>query len=91
MPSVIFAEIKQDVVDRFKQDYAHAILPRDGRYYLDLRAAVVKDLGADTLLGSLDLCTKCHPEYFYSNRRGDIQRNYALVGDETIDPDLVLH
>ena len=84
-------EVKQDVVDRFKHDYALAVLRRDGRYYLDLKAAVVKDLGAEGLLGSLDLCTRCHPELFYSNRRGDTQRNYALVGDDTIDPELVLH
>lgn len=83
-------EVKQDVVDRFLPDYTPAVLHRDGRYFLDLKAAVVQDLGEDDLLGSLDLCTKCHPEFFYSNRRGDTQRNYALAGDDKIDPEIVL-
>jgi hypothetical protein len=83
-------EVKEDVADRFKHDHALAILRRDGRYFLDLKAAVVQDLGEDNLLGSLDLCTKCHPEFFYSNRRGDTARNYALAGDDTIDPEFVL-
>lgn len=83
-------EIKQDVVDQFRQNYSNAVLHRDERYYLDLKAAVMKDLGAEALLGSLDLCTKCHPEFFYSNRNGDTQRNYALVGDDTIDAQLDL-
>ncbi|KPL15499.1 hypothetical protein AMJ74_01350 [candidate division WOR_3 bacterium SM1_77] len=78
-------EIQKDVVDLFKKDYAHAILVRDGKYYLDLKAAVIKDLGSAGLLGSLDLCTKCHPELFYSSRGGDTQRNYALVGYNAID------
>lgn len=84
-------EVKQDVVDRFSHDYFHSIIRRDSGYYLDLKAAVMQDLGADGLLGSLDLCTKCHPEFFYSNRRGDTQRNYAIIGDDTIDPEVVLH
>lgn len=72
-------EVKQDVADLFKKDYAQAITVRDGKYYIDLKSAVIKDLGARRLLGALDLCTKCHPEYFYSNRNGDTQRNYALL------------
>ena len=37
------------------------------------------ELGERDKLASLDLCTKCHPEYFYSYRRGDKKRNYALI------------
>lgn len=72
-------EVKQDVVSKFTQDYPNALQQRGNRYYLDLKAAVIHDLGAENLLGSLDFCTKCHPEYFYSHRRGDPERNYAII------------
>ena len=72
-------EVKQDVVNLFKKNYAHTISVRDGKYYLDLKSAVIKDLGYEYMLGALDFCTRCTPQYFYSNRRGDRQRNYALV------------
>ena len=72
-------EVKQDVVALFNKDHARAIIVRDDKYYLDLKSAVIKDLGHERLLGNLDLCTKCNPQHFYSNRRGDRQRNYALV------------
>jgi len=72
-------EVKQDVVDLFKKNYANAIIVRNSKYYLDLKSAVIKDLGQKDMLGTLDLCTRCNPQYFYSNRRGDRQRNYALV------------
>jgi YfiH family protein len=78
-------EVKQDVVDLFRQDYNEAILLREGKYYLDLKSAVIKDLGSEALLGSLDLCTKCHPGLFYSNRRSDTGRNFAAIGDLSID------
>jgi YfiH family protein len=78
-------EIGKDVIDLFQKDHADAIIARDGKHYLDLKAAVIKDLGSERLLGSLDLCTKCHPELFYSHRRGDSQRNYALIGNNIID------
>lgn len=72
-------EVKQDVADRFTKDYAQAIIMRNGKYFIDLKSTVIKDLGHERLLGALDLCTKCHPEHFYSNRNGDAQRNYALL------------
>lgn len=80
-------EVKHDVVNLFVSDYPEAIITREGKYYVDLKSAVIKDLGQERLLGSLDLCTKCHPEYFYSNRNGDTQRNYALLkyGTRMID------
>jgi YfiH family protein len=72
-------EVKQDVVDQFIEGHPEALRQRNNRYYLDLKAAVIKDLGPRNLLGSLDFCTKCHPEYFYSHRRGDRERNYAVI------------
>jgi copper oxidase (laccase) domain-containing protein len=72
-------EVKHDVVNQFTQDYQNALQQRQGRHYLDLKAAVINDLGAENLLASLDFCTKCHSEYFYSHRRGDCERNYAII------------
>lgn len=72
-------EVKGDVVSQFTKDYPAALQQRKNRHYLDLKAAVINDLGAENLLGSLDYCTKCHPEYFYSHRRGDPERNYAII------------
>ena len=78
-------EVKEDVADLFKKDYKDALLVRNAKIYLDLKSAVVKDLGTERMLGSLNLCTKCHPALFYSHRRGDTQRNYALLNCNTID------
>ncbi|UCD06347.1 MAG: polyphenol oxidase family protein [candidate division WOR-3 bacterium] len=79
-------EVKHDVVNQFTPDHQNALQQRQGRHYLDLKAAVVNDLGKENLLASLDFCTKCHPEYFYSHRRGDSERNYALIAhNQTVD------
>jgi YfiH family protein len=78
-------EVRRDVVELFEKDHADAIIVRGGKHYLDLKSAVIQDLGAARLLGSLDLCTKCHPELFYSHRAGDTQRNYALIGYNIFD------
>ena len=73
-------EIKQDVVELFNKKYKNAIIFKNQKYFLDLKTAVIKDLGNKDLLASLKLCTKCHPEYFYSYRRGDDKkRNYAII------------
>jgi copper oxidase (laccase) domain-containing protein len=72
-------EVGQDVVNLYTKEYNESIIMHDTQYFLDLKAAVRKDLGNETLLGSLELCTKCHPEYFYSHRNGDKARNYGLV------------
>ncbi len=72
-------EVKEDVVQPFTKRYKQAIIEKEGRFFLDLKTAVIIDLGMEGLLSSLDFCTKCHPEYFYSYRRGDRQRNYALI------------
>ncbi len=72
-------EVQQDVVKLYKNKYHESIITRDKQHFLDLKAAVRQDLGNDTLLGSLEMCTKCHPEYFYSHRNGDKERNYGLV------------
>jgi len=73
-------EVKQDVVDLFNKKYKNVIVLKDQKYFLDLKSAVIEDLGNKDLLASLDLCTKCHPEYFYSYRRGDDKkRNYAVI------------
>jgi YfiH family protein len=72
-------EVQQDVASLYKKNYSGSIIRRDKKYFLDLKAAVRQDLGSETLLGSLELCTKCHPEYFYSHRNGNKGRNYGLI------------
>jgi YfiH family protein len=72
--------VLRDVAELFEQKYQHAIVVRGTQYYLDLKAAVIEDLGIKNLIGSLALCTHCHPDLFYSYRRGDQrERNYALL------------
>lgn len=78
-------EVQEDVAGLFEQNYKDALLMRKAKNYLDLKSAVIKDLGAERMLGSLNLCTKCHPDLFYSHRRGDAQRNYALLNRDMID------
>ncbi len=73
-------EVNENVARLFHKRYRNAIMARDQKEYLDLKNAVIEDLGYEGLLGSLDYCTKCHPEYFYSYRRGDNkERNYAVL------------
>ena len=72
-------EVKEDTARLFTPQYINAIIRRDRKYFVDLKGAVNEDLGKENLIGSLDFCTKCHPEYFYSYRRGDKnKRNYAI-------------
>lgn len=73
-------EVNENVTRLFRRRYRNAIITRKGNEYLDLKNAVIEDLGHGGLLGSLDYCTRCHPEYFYSYRRGDSKkRNYAVL------------
>ena len=73
-------ETQPDVAQMFEGVYQNAVVVRDDKYFLDLKRAVTQDLGEARLLGALDFCTRCHPEYFYSFRRGDDQkRNYAIL------------
>lgn len=73
-------EIQDDVVRIFSPGYGPAITHRDNKYFLDLKKAVIQDLGIERLVGSLDLCTKCRPDHFYSFRGGDRdERNCATV------------
>ncbi|MBN2621099.1 polyphenol oxidase family protein [candidate division WOR-3 bacterium] len=73
-------EVKQDVTGRFTEEYPAAVKEHDGCYFLDLKKAVIQDLGQAALIADLDLCTKCHPEFFFSYRRGDREkRNYAIM------------
>jgi len=72
-------EVKKDTARLFTQQYKNAVIHRDTRYFIDLKGAVIEDLGEEKLVASLDFCTKCHPEYFYSYRRGDKnKRDYAV-------------
>ncbi len=73
-------DVKEDVVELFDQNYANSVICRGQRHFLDLKAAVREDLGKKNELASLDYCTKCHPMYFYSHRRGNSKkRNYAVL------------
>lgn len=79
-------EIRRDVAQLFRPEYRSAIIPRDNGYFLDLKRAVIQDLGVKPLVGSLDLCTRCHPELFYSFRGGDHEdRNHAVIQRESAD------
>jgi YfiH family protein len=73
-------EVKEDIAELFKKNYKRVIIKRGAKYYCDLKAAVIEDLGEEKLIDSLDFCTHCHDEYFYSYRRGDKKyRNYAFM------------
>lgn len=73
-------EVKHDVAGRFGAQYPDAVFEQNGKYSLDLKKAVIQDLNRTRLTADLALCTKCHPEYFFSYRRGDREkRNYALI------------
>ncbi|KPK69921.1 hypothetical protein AMJ87_09770 [candidate division WOR_3 bacterium SM23_60] len=73
-------EIKDDVAEPFEQSYDHALVRRNERVFLDLKAAVIEDLGRERLRGALDYCTKCESRFFYSFRRGDRKmRNFATL------------
>lgn len=73
-------EVKQDVRRRFIEEYPAAVKEHDGRCFLDLKKAVTQDLGQAARIADLDMCTMCHPEYFFSYRRGDREkRNYAIM------------
>lgn len=72
-------EVKSDVASLFSQKYPGAISERWQKIYLDLKKAVIQELGIDRCLANLDYCTLCYEEYFYSHRRGDKKRNYAVL------------
>ncbi|MGB3341203.1 MAG: polyphenol oxidase family protein [bacterium] len=73
-------EVGDDIAKLFTARHKDAVVFRNNKYYVDLKAAAIEDLGEDRLIGNLDLCTKCHPEYFYSYRRGDKnRRNYSIA------------
>lgn len=73
-------EVKTDVATVFSDRYGRAITLREGKTYLDLKAIVREQLSGQECLGDLDRCTRCHPEYFHSYRRGDKDaRNYAVL------------
>ena len=73
-------EVGDDIAVLFKAQYKNAVINRGKKSFVDIKKAVIEDLGKDRLIGNLELCTKCHPEYFYSYRRGDKnKRNYSIA------------
>ena len=73
-------DVKDDVTTLFMNSYGDAVVTRRGRAYIDLKKAVIKDLGHEHMIGSLEYCTRCESRYFYSHRRGDNKkRNYAGI------------
>ena len=81
-------EVKKDTAELFTQQYKNAVIRRDTRYFIDLKGAVIEDFGEENRIASLDFCTKCHPEYFYSYRRGDKKkRDYAIIKYFSTHPD----
>ncbi|MGB9721178.1 MAG: polyphenol oxidase family protein [bacterium] len=72
-------EIKSDVASLYDKNYPEAVIRRDGKIYLDLKRTVMMELGRENLIADLDFCTFCNMSFFYSHRRGDKERNYAVV------------
>jgi YfiH family protein len=73
-------DVQTDVADLFAGQFPNALERRDGKIFLDLKKCVREILGENRLAADLDLCVKCHPEYFFSHRRGDKgKRNYAAI------------
>ncbi len=73
-------EVKSDVVAIFNQNYPSAIIERKGGNFLDLKSAVMCELGREKCIGNLQYCTYCRPDLFYSFRHGDKdKRNYAVI------------
>ncbi|MEO0136052.1 MAG: polyphenol oxidase family protein [candidate division WOR-3 bacterium] len=72
-------EVKNDVASLYYARYPEAVVNRNGRLFLDLKKAVQSELGLSSLMADLNYCTYCHPHYFYSHRRGDKERNYAVL------------
>ncbi len=73
-------EVKDEVAKIFNKEYPQSLTYRDNKTFLDLKMAVIEVLGRENLIGNLDYCTKCHPEYFYSHRGGNKdRRNYAVA------------
>ena len=72
-------EIGPDVREIFGGRF---ITERNDRWYLDLKAAnraLLSDMDL-TEAGSLDVCTRCNPDFFYSTRRETpTGRNLALI------------
>lgn len=72
-------EVKSDVARLYAGRYSESLIHRDDKIFLDLKKTVIKELGSKNLIADLDYCTKCTQEYFYSYRRGDRERNYAIL------------
>jgi YfiH family protein len=76
-------DVQADVADLFAAQFPDALERRGGKIFLDLKKCVRRILGEDRLKADLDFCVKCHPEYFFSHRRGDKgKRNYAVIVKE---------
>ncbi|MCX7994162.1 MAG: polyphenol oxidase family protein [candidate division WOR-3 bacterium] len=71
-------EVKNDVARLFSEKYPEAVIRKYNKIYLDLKKAVLQELGKENLIAELNYCTYCNPDYFYSYRRGDRERNYAV-------------
>lgn len=72
-------EIKFDVASLYHLKYQDSIIYRNNKIFLDLKKAVIIALGESNLLADLNYCTYCNSEYFFSHRRGDKEKNYAVL------------
>lgn len=79
-------EVGQDVVDALGSEH---LLHTNGTKYLDLAGIVISQaLSAGVRrdrIHSVDLCTSCHPDKFFSYRRDGAStgRNISLIGGES--------
>ncbi|MEO0129307.1 MAG: polyphenol oxidase family protein [candidate division WOR-3 bacterium] len=78
-------EIKSDLESLYQNHYSEALIKKNYKIYLNLKKAVIIELGEKNLVADLDYCTYCNTLYFYSHRRGDKARNYAafMKGHQT--------
>jgi polyphenol oxidase len=76
-------EVKEDVVERFREaGFNETIVARRNRStFLDLRKANGEDLKAEGVnnIQTLDLCTRCRQDLFFSARRNESGRQFSFV------------
>jgi polyphenol oxidase len=75
-----------DLIKLYKtafRDYNSVYIEGNGTFFLDLRSVAVQDLRKEGVLKEnievSKICTKCHPEKFYSYRGGDMTGRFISV------------
>jgi polyphenol oxidase len=76
-------EVKEDVVERFRRaGFSDTVVTRRNKsMFLDLRKANVEDLKTHDVndIQTLDLCTRCREDLFFSARRNESGRQFSFA------------